>query len=178
MVYSKRIQGKYVDLRSVTEEDAEYTLAIRQDPEFVKFLPRLDITIEQQRDWIRKQREEKGDYFFLAVSKEDRPIGTLGVYNVMEEISESGRLALKGDALQNMEASMLLFKFSFEVLGIHKITGYVYADNKRAIRFNKKFGCSISRPEPDKDGKMICNTIVEKEQFYEAIMSLEKLLYR
>ena len=57
MVYSKKIQGRYVDLRSVTEEDAKFTLAIRQEPEFVKFLPRLDITIEQQKAWIRKHKK-------------------------------------------------------------------------------------------------------------------------
>ena len=173
MVYSKKIQGRYVDLRSVTEEDAKFTLAIRQEPEFVKFLPRLDITIEQQKAWIRKQREDKGDYFFLATAKDNRPIGTLGVYNIEKEILESGRLALKGDALQNIEASVLLFKFSFEVLGVNKIIGFVYADNKRAIRFNEKLGCIISKPEQDKAGRMICNTRIEKESFYQVIGELE-----
>lgn len=178
MVYSENISGRYIELRSVIEEDAEFTLAIRQEPEFVKFLPRLNITIEQQRAWIKKQREDKGDYFFLAVTKDNRPIGTLGVYNIEKDTAESGRLALKGDALQNIEACLLLFKFSFEILKLKEMTGFVYADNKRAIRFNKKLGCSIGKSELDKAGKMICATKIKKENFYETVRELEKVLYR
>ena len=42
------IIGKYVMLSSATEEDAPFALAIRQDPNMTKFLPRLNISVEQQ----------------------------------------------------------------------------------------------------------------------------------
>ena len=49
MACTEVIEGRYVDLRSATIEDAEFTLAIRQAPEFSKWLPRIDNTIDQQK---------------------------------------------------------------------------------------------------------------------------------
>lgn len=178
MTYDGKIIGRYVELRSVTEEDAEFTLSLRQDPMFAKFLPHINIKIEEQRAWIYKQRKMKGDYFFLACNKDESRLGTVSVYNIEGDRSESGRLALRGDALQNTEATLLLFKFSFEILKLNEITGFVYADNKRAIRFNQKFGCVLNDPEPDENGKMICKTNIQKDNFYLAEKRLEKLLYR
>ena len=36
MACTEVIEGRYIDLRSATIEDAEFTLAIRQAPEFSK----------------------------------------------------------------------------------------------------------------------------------------------
>ena len=38
---NKVIEGKYVNLRSVEEQDAEFTLSLRQDPQLTKYLPKL-----------------------------------------------------------------------------------------------------------------------------------------
>ena len=64
MIYNKTIEGKYVDLKYVTVEDATIVLELRQDPELTKDLPRLDITEEEQKEWIRKQQLREGDYYF------------------------------------------------------------------------------------------------------------------
>ena len=69
MIWEQSIEGRYVTLQSVREEDAAVVLDIRQDPKLTKYLPRLDITIAEQQDWIREQREREGDYYFLSWSK-------------------------------------------------------------------------------------------------------------
>ena len=70
MVYNGILEGKYVNLRSVEEKDAEFTLSLRQDPILTKYLPKLDITLEQQINWIRKQRVKEGDFYFLVENKD------------------------------------------------------------------------------------------------------------
>jgi RimJ/RimL family protein N-acetyltransferase len=178
MVYDDKIVGKYVYLKSAEINDAQFTLDLRQNSELTKYLPRLNISLEQQKDWIRSQREKVGDYFFVAWTNADKPIGTVSIYNIEGETSESGRLALIGDPIQNTEASYLLFKFAFDILGLKKVTGYIMDGNKRADRFNKLFGCSTGEVEQDDKGNLIRRTLVTETSFQSKIDSLKKILYR
>lgn len=178
MVYEGGIKGKYVALKPADEADSAFTLSLRQDPQFTAFLPRLDITLEQQKAWIAAQREREDDYFFVVWTNEGVPIGTVSVYNVNGDTSESGRLALRGNALQNTEACLLLFRFAFDVLHLKEVTGYIVDGNRRAERFNSQFGCITGQSEADADGQMIRRTQITAEAFHTAAGALEKKLYR
>ena len=179
MVVAEPIEGRYIDLRSCTEEDAEFTRAIRKDPEFVKYLPAIDITVEQQRAWIRSQREKEGDYFFVVWDKEGKRIGTISIYDVNGDRAESGRLAIKGDnAFQGIEAQILSFRFAFGKLGLECIDGFIFADNERAIRFNKQFGGRHYPPETDENGREIIRIENWREDFEKVDKKLSSILYR
>lgn len=41
MVYEGVLEGRYVDLRSVIEDDAKFTLSLRQDPLLTQYLLNL-----------------------------------------------------------------------------------------------------------------------------------------
>lgn len=178
MVFEEVIRGRYVTLQSACEDDAAFTLSLRQDPSLTKYLPRLDISLQQQKEWIRKQRKTEGDYFFVVRTMDGQPIGTVSVYEIEGDSSESGRLALIGNACENMEASMLLFHFAFDIIGLKEVRGYILDGNKRAERFNRQFGCVFEEPETDKSGDRIRRTLITDSAFYEAEKKLSKLLYR
>ena len=179
MVYDRVIEGKYVDLRSCTEDDAEFTREIRRDPEFSKFFPALDNTIEQQKSWIKHQREKEGDYFFVVWNKAGNRIGTISIYDVEGEYAESGRLAIKSNnPFEAIEAQILSFRFAFGVLGLNCINGYIFADNDRAIRFNKQFAGKQYPPTIDENGREIIKIENWKDDFELADKKLSSILYR
>ena len=179
MVYEGTLEGRFVDLKACTEEDAEFTLALRKDPEFVKFLPRIDNTIEQQKAWIRSQREKEGDYFFVVWDKEGNRIGTLSIYDIHDTHAESGRLAIKGsNPFQGIEAQLLCFRFAYGQLGLECISAYIYADNERAIRFNKQFAGRHFPPRMDEKGHEIIPVENWREDFEKADKKLSSILYR
>lgn len=179
MVYDGVIEGKYVDLRSCTEDDAEFTRDIRRDPEFSKFFPVLDNTIEQQKTWIKHQREKKGDYFFVVWNKAGERIGTISIYDVEGEYAESGRLAIKSNnPFDAIEAQILSFRFAFGVLGLNCINGFIFADNERAIRFNQQFAGKQYPPIIDENGREIIKIENWKEDFELADKKLSSILYR
>lgn len=155
MVYEKVISGELVDLKAAEIDDAQFTLSIRQDPEITKHLPRIDITLEQQRQWIKSQREKENGYFFVVWDKQGNRLGTIGIYDIVGNTGEGGRLALYGDPFQKIEAGLLMSEFEFEILHLEHIIGWVEADNAPAIRWNKWFGAALSEPEMDKRGIMI-----------------------
>lgn len=179
MAITEPILGRYVNLRSSTVEDAEFTRDIRRDPRFVRFLPKIDNTVEQQRDWIRGQREKQGDYFFVVWDKADNRIGTISIYGVNGVHGESGRLAIRGDnAFQGIEAQILSFRFAFDVLGLECIDAFIYADNEQGIRFNRQFGGRQFPPEVDESGREIIRCQNWREDFEKADKRLSSIIYR
>lgn len=181
MFYGGVIEGQYVDLRSADESDAEFTLKIRQDPEFTKFLPKIENTLTQQKDWIRYQRRKPDDYFFVVLNKKGERIGTIGLFDIKDGVCEGGRLAIRGNAFENIEAQMLCFCFAFEQLNINQVINYIYVDNSRAIRFNQQFGGVLVGEEgvPVFKGGNLCRKAINtKEAFSNASKQISAMLYR
>ena len=178
MVYDGVIEGRYVDLRSATEVDAEFTLAVRQDPEFNKYLPRVNNTLEQQKAWIKKQREKEGDYFFVVWDKGGERLGTISIYDIQGDQAEAGRLTMRGNALQSVEAQLLSFYFGFNDLGLKEIVSYIYAENARALRFTQQFGGLLHEPFENENGQMECKATNSKEDFDTCEKKLSALIYR
>lgn len=177
MVYDEVIQGRYVELKSATIEDAEFTLAVRQDPEFNRYLPRINNTLEQQKEWISKQRDKAGDYFFVVWDKSGNRIGTISIYDIEGEQAEAGRLTMRGNAFQSIEAQLLSFQFAYNILGLRNVISYIYTENERALRFTQQFGGVIHEPI-EKNGNMEYMVTNSKEDFYVCEKKLASLLYR
>lgn len=109
MFYDGLIEGRYVDLRSVEEGDAEFTLEIRQDPEFTRFLPRIENTLEQQKNWIQHQRNKEGDYFFVVQNKAGERIGTIGLFDVTDIQCEGGTSGYSRKSIGKYRSSIFIF---------------------------------------------------------------------
>lgn len=152
MIAEEILEGKFVNLRPVKEEDAEFILRLRNNPEISKFLPPLNITVEQQKNWITKQRRDDDSYYFIIEDKNNHPIGTISVYNICGDHAESGRFCSIGDSIQNSEASLLHCEFIFNRLNLDYLDIWVYKDNKPVLAFNKAFGCEWDGEDIDDKG--------------------------
>lgn len=177
MAFTDDIEGKYITLRSARVEDTEFTRNLRRDPNIAKMIPMIDSTLAQQKAWLLKQREKDGDYFFVVWNKKNEPIGTISLYETNSDNPQSGRLAIKGDAFENSEASYLHLKFGFETLKLLHVAGFIYSDNRRAIHYSKQFGAIIQEPVLDEDGRLIVFTDVTAEGFKKREPAIIRMLY-
>ena len=177
MYFEKPIEGKYIDLKCIDESDAEFTLELRQDPEFVKYLPKLDITIEQQKQWINIQQKTQDDYFWVVMDKKGNRLGTVGIFDIFSDPPKAGRLAIKGNALQNIEANYLAYKYGLDNLGLNKLWGFIYAENERAIRFAELFG-GILCEAYEMDGRLVRDVVFKQPEFGFAEQKVRKMIYR
>lgn len=178
MIYDKVIEGRFVDLKSATVEDAEFALSIRQDPEFTKYLPKLDISISEQIAWIERQQEKEDDYFFIVYDKKGNRLGTYGIYDINNSRAETGRLAMRGNALQNLEMQLLVYQFAYNVLNLQELYGFTYDINVRNQRFIQQFGAYLSEPYVNEKGVMVKDVLVKKEDFERCESNLKRFLYR
>lgn len=172
------IIGKYVTLSSATEEDARFSLEIRQEPKMTKYLPRLDISVEQQIAWIKTQRTAEGDYFFIVRNKKNERVGVLGLYDFRDTSAGIGRVAMKGGFFANREAFFLTMHFAFKNLGLKKLADWVYAENSRAIKFFNFFGAHMNEPQFDEHRNIFYrNFFYTADEFDDMKERVKKIIY-
>ena len=89
MVYDKVIVGKFVDLRSITPEDAEFSYNIRADKRNKDTVGQLAESVDAQRRYIENQMQKPDDYYFVVLNKKGERIGLIGVYDIIVDVAFS-----------------------------------------------------------------------------------------
>lgn len=145
MVYDKIISGKFVDLKSITVEDAEFSFAIRAEAKNRETVGQPAGTIEDQRKFIEWQRKQPGDYYFVVWNKNGERVGLIGVYDIQGDTAELGREVSDGSPMEAMEAEVLLADFYQEVLHLKRVSSVIYLSNKKHISNQRKRGLEMTK---------------------------------
>jgi len=138
MVYPEVIHGMFVDLRSITLDDAEFSYNIRADKRNRETVGQLAPSLEAQKDFIRWQMQEPNDYYFVVLNKKGERIGLIGAYDLQGDMIEVGREVNVGEPTETMEAELLIDDFCKYVLNLKRTCGVVYSDNKRHLNEVRK----------------------------------------
>lgn len=142
-LYPEKLQGKYVNLRIVKEDDAEFTLQLRLNPKKSQyFLNKIDNDVEKQRSWIKKVLEKEDEYFFIIEDKAGNPLGTCSVYNIKSDTSTGGRWCMKDGVSPEavLEGDILLKSYIFETLKHQSNFFDVIKNNKQVLRYHRSWG--------------------------------------
>lgn len=138
MVYPEVIHGKFVDLRSITLDDAEFSYNIRADKNNAATVGQLAESVEAQRKFIEWQMQEPNDYYFVVLNKKGERIGLYGVYDIHDGMAEVGREVNVGEPAERMEVGLLIGDFCRNVLKLKKTCFVIYANNIHHISDAKK----------------------------------------
>ena len=139
MVYDKIIRGKFITLRSIEEDDAEFSYAIRSAEGNRETVGQLAPSIEAQREYIARQRERDGDYYFVILNNDGERVGLIGIYDIVDDIGEIGRLVCNS-AVESLEAQILIDDFAIDVLGLKRSCCVIYMKNSNHISAQAKMG--------------------------------------
>ena len=140
MVYPEVIHGMFVDLRSITLDDAEFSYNIRADKRNRDTVGQLAPSLEAQKDFIRWQMQEPNDYYFVVLNKKGERIGLVGIYDIHGDIGEFGREVNMGEPTEIMEVGVLLSSFCINTLHLKRICYVIYENNVGNINNAKKRG--------------------------------------
>ncbi len=145
MVYPGKIKGRFVTLRSITMDDAEFSYNIRAEEKNRETVGQLAPSLEAQRKFIEWQMAEPDDYYFVVLNRKGERIGLIGIYDIHGDIGEVGREVNDGSAVEAMEAQVLLTDFAMDVLHLKRQCFVVYANNKRNLSNVRKSGTQPTR---------------------------------
>ncbi len=167
------ILGKNIDLRPVEIEDAEFILSLRLDPELNQYLSLVENDLDKQKEWIKNHRLYSRDFYFIIQNKMQKPVGTIRVYDIQEDVFCWGSWIVVPEARKyaSFESVFLLYRFVFFGLGLDKTNFDVRKKNEKAVNFYQRFGATIFG-ETDLDYLMTYtkNTFLERRLEYQAVI--------
>lgn len=182
MVYPEVIHGMFVDLRSITLDDAEFSYNIRADKRNRDTVGQLAPSLEAQKDFIRWQMQEPNDYYFVVLNKKGERIGLYGAYDIHDGMAEVGREVNVGEPTEIMEVGFLVADFCREVLKLKRTCFVIYENNihrisevKKTATFIKKvkrgehtalcFECNLDGINPAREkAKLLLKRLYEKQK--------------
>lgn len=138
MIYDGVLKGRFVELKSITLDDAQFSYDIRADEKNRDTVGVVAKSVEEQRDFIEWQMNQPGDYYFVVYNKKGKKIGLIGIYNIDGDKAETGREVNNGSCVEVLEAEVLLHDFAMDVLGIKTICYVVYANNPKHLMNQKR----------------------------------------
>jgi hypothetical protein len=138
MVYPEVIHGMFVDLRSITLDDAEFSYSIRADKRNRDTVGQLAPSLDAQKEYIRWQMQEPNDYYFVVLNKKGERIGLYGVYDIHDGMAEVGREVNVGEPTEIMEVGLLITDFCREVLKLKRTCFVIYENNVHHLSDAKK----------------------------------------
>lgn len=176
MVFEQEIHGKYIRLKAVSEDDAEFTAKLRSDDNLNRHIHKVDTTISGQKNFINTQRSRDNDFYFIIWSLSGEALGTIALYNINSECGELGRWVSYGNALQNLESIILIHDFAFDILNLESVFTCTNITNDRVISFWNRFG-SDEKCVEEEDDFTASKSIVGKNTYKTKIRPrMEKLL--
>ena len=134
MVYEGVIKGRFVELKSITLDDAQFSFDIRSAPENRDTVGVVAKTIEDQRKFIEWQMKEPGDYYFVVYNKKGEKIGLIGIYDIQGDMGETGREVCNGSCVEVFESEILVQDFAMDILKLKKTCSVIYANNVKHLK--------------------------------------------
>ena len=144
---NKVLKGNLVYLTPMSYDDCEDFLRWRNS-DFIKsfFIYRKDITLEEQKKWIREKVETGHVLQYIIWDRNaNKKIGCVYIQNIDRESKEAEFGILIGEQEyvgggRGTESARLLIDYAFEKLNLERIYLRVLKDNDRARRSYEKVG--------------------------------------
>lgn len=137
--------GKYVNLREVEIDDAEFILSLRCNAKKSRFLNKTKNDLKSQIQYIRHYQTLDDEYYFIIIDKNLTPLGTIRIYDMKQDSFVSGSWLMIDNASseQILEGNYLMLHFAYKVLKYKKFCFDVRKENKKVINFHQAMGAKI-----------------------------------
>lgn len=135
-----------MELRNLEQKDAKYMYEWMTDPEiYCNF--RFDhnkITFESCKEFIKNSINDEKNKNFAIVNDDDEYLGTVSLKNIDKENKNAEyaiaiRKEFHGTGIAK-DATLVILKYAFKNLNLHKVYLNVLSENVRAIKFYEKIG--------------------------------------
>ena len=145
-IVSEKLNGKYVNLREVTVDDADFILSLRCNENKSRFLHKTEDNLENQVAYIKNYFEIPDEWYFIIENKKGERIGTYRIYDVQGDSFCIGSwLMIDGvSPAESFESDWILRMYGFDVLGFKRIHFDVRKGNKKVIAYHKMVGARIT----------------------------------
>ncbi len=147
--------------RLVNEDDADFIVKLRTDPEKSKYISSTDGSVENQKEWIRqyKARERDGlDYYFIFYLG-STPAGVTRIYDIEDKhfIHGSWVFANNVPPFCSLAAAIIAREIAYDTLGLDEEidTSGIHVDNQGVLQVSKMMGVEFYGERESENGKFL-----------------------
>jgi RimJ/RimL family protein N-acetyltransferase len=147
---AKRVYGKNLYLRNITEDDAKFVFDLRTNPEKNRYLSLTSDRIEDQLNWIVKYKSKHDQAYFIVCDKDDRKLGCIRIYDPIDRSYCWGSwLMINGlSPLVAIESALLIYAYG-KNLGFCEARIDVRKANESVWKFHEKFSSATLIKQDD-----------------------------
>ena len=141
-IVPEKLIGKYITLREVTVDDADFILSLRCDAIKSRFLHRTSNDKSAQIAYIQKYFNLPNEWYFISENKLGKKLGTFRIYDIKDDSFCFGSwLMVDGTTpWESFETDYLVRMYGFDILGFNKIHFDVRKDNKKVWNYHQSLG--------------------------------------
>lgn len=142
IIESEKLKGKYVTLREVAVEDADFILSLRCNEKKSRFLHKTENSRTLQVAYIQRYLSLSDEWYFISEDKSGKRLGTIRIYDVRGNSCCLGSwIMIDGASLpESFETDYLLRMYAFNVLGFNKVRFDVRRENKKVWKYHEFLG--------------------------------------
>lgn len=127
-------------LRPVQMADAAFIVWLRNQDYVKGRVGDSAFEVVGQRKWLENYFEREGDYYFVVVTLDEMPLGTIGLYGINGRRAEWGRYVIRPEVQAAVPAAVLSFDLAFERLGLRELLARCVSTNLGVHSLLKKYG--------------------------------------
>jgi RimJ/RimL family protein N-acetyltransferase len=145
------LEGPAFRLRPIGDADAPFVVKLRNTPELSRYIHRISDRVTDQLVWFAKYYERPDDYYFVLERLDTGAAeGVISVYDIDSESrsGEWGRWILRPGSLAAVESAWLIYRCSFERIGLDRVYCRTVAENQAVVSFHDSCGITQRRLLP------------------------------
>ena len=134
-------------MRPVRMEDAAFIVWLRGLEHVRGKVGDSALSVENQEAWLKTYFEREHDYYFLVETLGGIPLGTHGLYGLVNDSLEAGRLIIRPGPPAAVPTSLITFDLAFNQMGLKALRGTSVSTNVKVHSYVAKFGFRQVRVE-------------------------------
>jgi RimJ/RimL family protein N-acetyltransferase len=137
-----------IRLRPVTFNDARFIYDLRTDPDNSKYIGEFSSDYSVHLNWLNSYLEKDNtnkDYYFVAELLNNKPVGTIGIYNIENKSGNWGRFIVKPGIPVAAICAWLIYHVAFDHLCLDSVYSNTIVDNKNVVSFHESCGLEFTR---------------------------------
>jgi hypothetical protein len=149
---AKRVVGKNLFLRDITEDDARFVFDLRTDPIKSKHLSAISGRIEDQASWIVSYKVKTDQAYFIVCDNQNNRLGCIRMYDpIGDSYCWGSWLMVSGlGPLVAIESALLVYSYGV-FLGFSEARIDVRQKNEHVWKFHERFAGAELIKEDDLD---------------------------
>jgi RimJ/RimL family protein N-acetyltransferase len=152
IIKAKRVFGKNLYLRDITEDDAKFVFDLRTNPEKNRYLSATSGRLEDQVNWIINYKSKNDQAYFIVCDKDGNKLGCIRMYDPIDDSYCWGSwLMINGlGPLVAIESALLIYAYG-KNLGFNEARIDVRQANEYVWKFHEKFSSAALVKQDDVD---------------------------